>query len=174
MLPWLIPDVAAAAIWNLMFRGYPQGLLNLFLSEILGLHQFKNFGWLAQTDTSLFSVMLVQIWKSFGFFTIAILGGMQSISKDLYDAARVDGVNWFQKFKYVTIPGITPILVILMLLNSIWTFKSFGLVYVLTRGGPANSSMVLGMYAWLTAFFLRGVQSRSRDGCFNITHDNGD
>jgi len=152
LLPWIVPTVTAATVWGLIFDAR-YGFLNYVLSQVLNIERFRNFGWLIDTRTSLFSAILVQIWKSFPFFTLAFLSGLQSIPEDLYDAAGLDGASYLSKLRYITLPSMKSIFFILLLLNVLWTFKAFTIVYVLTKGGPYHSSEVVGVYAWLTSFF---------------------
>ena len=152
LLPWIVPTVTAATIWGLIFDAR-YGFLNYLLSQVLNIGRFRNFGWLIDTRTSLFSAILVQIWKSFPFFTLAFLSGLQSIPEDLYEAAGLDGASYLSKLRYITLPSMKSIFFILLLLNVLWTFKAFTIVYVLTKGGPYHSSEVVGVYAWLTSFF---------------------
>jgi len=152
LLPWIVPTVTAATIWGLIFDAR-YGFLNYLLSQVLNIGRFRNFGWLIDTRTSLFSAILVQIWKSFPFFTLAFLSGLQSIPEDLYDAAGLDGASYLSKLRYITLPSMKSIFFILLLLNVLWTFKAFTIIYILTKGGPYHSSEVVGVYAWLTSFF---------------------
>ncbi len=151
LLPWIVPTVTAATVWGLIFDAR-YGFLNYLLSQVLNIERFRNFGWLIDTRTSLFSAILVQIWKSFPFFTLAFLSGLQSIPEDLYDAAGLDGASYLSKLRYITLPSMKSIFFILLLLNVLWTFKAFTIIYVLTKGGPYHSSEVVGVYAWLTSF----------------------
>lgn len=152
LLPWIVPSAAAATIWGLILDAR-YGFLNYLLSQILNIKAFENFGWLIDTKTSLLSVILVQIWKGFPFFTLAFLAGLQSISEELYEAADMDGASYLKKMLHITLPGLKPIFFILVLLNILWTFKAFNIVWVLTKGGPYHSSEVIGIYAWLTSFW---------------------
>ena len=152
LLPWIVPTVTAATVWGLIFDAR-YGFLNYLLSQVLNIERFRNFGWLIDTRTSLFSAILVQIWKSFPFFTLAFLSGLQSIPEDLYDAAGLDGASYLSKLRYITLPSMKSIFFILLLLNVLWTFKAFTIIYILTKGGPYHSSEVVGVYAWLTSFF---------------------
>ena len=152
LLPWIVPTVTAATVWGLIFDAR-YGFLNYLLSQVLNIERFRNFGWLIDTRTSLFSVILVQIWKLFPYFTLAFLSGLQSIPEDLYEAAELDGASYLNKLRFITLPNMKPIFYVLLILNVMWTFKGFTIVYVLTKGGPYHSSEVIGVYAWLTSFF---------------------
>ena len=98
---------------------------------------------LAQPRLALMSVIGVNIWRGFPFFCILLLAALQSIPEELYDAAKVDGASSVQLFRHVTLPGIQKIAMIAVLLSTIWTFNDFVIVFLLTRGGPGYSSMIL-------------------------------
>ena len=121
LLPWIVPTVTAATVWGLIFDAR-YGFLNYLLSQVLNIGRFRNFGWLIDTRTSLFSAILVQIWKSFPFFTLAFLSGLQSIPEDLYDAAGLDGASYLSKLRYITLPSMKSIFFILLLLSLLSIF----------------------------------------------------
>lgn len=152
LLPWITPMVTAATIWGLIFSDR-YGFLNHLLGNVLGIEYFVNFGWLIDRRYSLLSAILVQIWKAFPFYTLAYLAALQSIPRDFYEAAELEGARWFAKLRYVTLPGIRTTFQILVLLNVLWTFKAFTVVYIMTKGGPYHSSEVVGVYAWSMSFF---------------------
>ena len=98
------------------------------------------------------SVIGVNVWRGFPFFGISFLAGMKAIPGELYEAAAVDGATVVQRFRYVTLPGIRNILMIVMLLSTIWTFNDFAIVYILTKGGPGGATMVLPVLTYEIAF----------------------
>ena len=151
LIPWIVPGTAAAVTWGLIYHDR-YGYLNHLLVNVLSLDAFRNFAWLGSMETSLWAVMVVQIWKVYPFFCFAYVAALQTIPAELHEAARVDGANYGQRFLHVVLPGIRRIFLTLVLLNSIWTFKAFGLLYVMTRGGPYHSSEIIGIYSWLTTF----------------------
>jgi len=154
LLPWVIPKVAASIIWKWIYDDQ-YGILNYFLCS-LGFHNFFDYGWLINSTTSLLAVMIVVIWQSYPFVAIALLAGLQTIPKTLYEAADVDGASSWQKFRQISLPMLKYLITILLILSTIWNFKLFTQVYILTEGGPANSTMILGIYTWRMAFgFLR-------------------
>ena len=150
LLPWVIPKVAASILWKWIYDDQ-YGILNYFLCG-LGFQGFSGYGWLINSATSLLAVMVVVIWQSFPFVAIALLAGLQTIPKTLYEAADVDGASSWQKFRYISLPMLKHLITILLILSTIWDFKVFDQMYVLTRGGPANSTMILGIYTWMMAF----------------------
>lgn len=153
LLPWIIPGVVAATVWGLIYNGR-YGALNYFLVHYMKLNSFQYFQWVGDPAITLFSIIIIQIWKATPFFALAFLSALQSVPQELYEAAQIDGASRLQKFRFITMPSIKNILFILVLLNTIWTFKAFQLVYVMSGGGPFHSSEIIGVYTWLTAFFF--------------------
>lgn len=147
-IPYVLPSVITASIWR-----------NL-LSPTIGIGpQLKLMGlggwdqaFLGKSSTSLYAIAFVDNWHFWGFLMVMILAAMQSIGRDVYDAARIDGANRWQEFVHVTIPGIRPTLVFLLLMTAIWSFLVFDYVWILTQGGPAGSSEVLGTWLYKNAF----------------------
>ncbi|WP_227378694.1 carbohydrate ABC transporter permease [Haladaptatus halobius] len=148
LLPWTIPFIAVALNWTLLFN-YELGMFN-------GLFKVLGFGngveWLGRSRYALFSVMLAYVWRNFPFFMITFLAAMKGIPQDLYEAARVDGSTRLDLFRHITLPFLQPIGVVTTLLMSLWTLNHFTLVFVMTSGGPGNSSMVLPVYIYRQAF----------------------
>ncbi len=126
------------------------GVLNWAL---LGLHIVKvPINWLGDPILAKMATIVVNIWRGTPFFGIAFLAGLQSISEELLDAARVDGASAWQSFWYVTMPLLKPVLVVVTLFSVVQTLADFQIVYVLTRGGPVNSTHLFGTLAFQTAF----------------------
>jgi multiple sugar transport system permease protein len=94
----------------------------------------------------------VNIWRGFPFFGISFLAGMKAIPPELYEAASVDGATVLQRFVHVTLPGLKNIIIIVVLLSTIWTFNDFGIVYILTKGGPGGATQVLPVLTYEIAF----------------------
>ena len=107
--------------------------------------------WLGDPTLALASVTFVNIWRGTPFYAISFLAGLQTISPDLYEAAAIDGASGWQRFWYVTLPGIMPITIVVLVFSIIVTFSDFQIVYVLTRGGPANSTHLFATYAYQVA-----------------------
>jgi arabinogalactan oligomer/maltooligosaccharide transport system permease protein len=98
------------------------------------------------------AVIIANTWLAIPFNTVAILGGLQSIPADLYEAAEVDGANARQKFRNVTLPLLRPVLTTITLLGVIWTFNSFNLIFLITEGGPFRATEILATWAWRLGF----------------------
>ena len=109
-------------------------------------------GFLSNTTIAIYSVTGVLVWRHYPFSFLVFLAALQGINENLYEAAEVDGANTIQKFIYITLPGIRPAMVIVVLLQFIWFFNHFGITYIMTRGGPARDTELLGTYAYESAF----------------------
>src|SRR5437667_175845 len=112
----------------------------------------QGVGWLSEPKTAMASVIAVNVWRGFPFFGISFLAGMKAIPVELYEAAAVDGAGPLQRFRHVTLAGLRNILIIVMLLSTIWTFNDFQIVYILTKGGPGGTTMVLPVFTYEIAF----------------------
>ena len=147
-IPYVLPSVINSNIWKNLLS--PRMGLGAQLAErgIPGL----DIAFLGRPDTALVTIAFVDNWHFWGFLMVLFLTAMQGISKDLYDAAKIDGANRVNEFLHVTIPGILPTLAFMMMLVAIWSFLVFDYVWILTQGGPANSSEVLGSYLYKQAF----------------------
>lgn len=141
-MPWTVPAFVAGLIWRWMYDDQ-NGLFNWALMN-LGLI-IAPISWLGQTTTAMPAVMSVVIWKGFPFFAIAYLAGMQAIPSEQYEAAEVDGANAFQRWLYVTLPGLRHVMLVTCMLSLIWTANTFDIVFIMTRGGPSNATEVFPM-----------------------------
>lgn len=149
LLPYAMPALTAVLIFS-WFYNDQFGVLNYVLMQVGLISQ--PMAWLGMSSTALPAVIAVNVWKGFPFFVMTLLAGLQGISSDLYEAADMDGANAFHRFWHITIPGVMPVLMITTLLSTIWTFNDFMIIYVLTKGGPAFSTMVLSVLTYETAF----------------------
>jgi ABC-type sugar transport system permease subunit len=150
LIPWVAPTVVSALNFLWIYDG-SLGVLNYLLVKVFRILP-QGVGWLSEPGTAMASVIAVNVWRGFPFFGISFLAGMKAIPGELYEAAAVDGANTLQRFLYVTLPGVKNILIIVVLLSTIWTFNDFGIVYILTKGGPGGATMVLPVLTYETAF----------------------
>jgi multiple sugar transport system permease protein len=150
ILPWMFAPTVAGMIWVLMLS--PFGVVNGFLTTIGILDPNQTVNWLGSPRTSLLSVTAMNIWRAFPFFMVMLLAGLQAIPADVYEAADIDGTTPLQKFWFITIPGLRGVILTIVLLDGIWTFRAFDPVYVMTGGGPVNSSQVLATSIYFNAF----------------------
>ncbi|MHB1653858.1 MAG: carbohydrate ABC transporter permease [Desulfitobacteriaceae bacterium] len=148
-LPWVLPEVIVGSIWRWMLNG-DKGILNSILVDKL--HLLSNYvQWLDESH-ALFSAAAVYIWRTYPFVTIMISAGLQSIPQELYESAEIDGANKWQTFLYITIPQLRFVLTISTLITTLWTINGFGILNVLTGGGPLNASTTLPILIYETAF----------------------
>jgi ABC-type sugar transport system permease subunit len=150
LIPWVAPTVVSALNFLWIFD-YSLGVLNYLLVNVFGVLN-RGVGWLSEPNTAMSSVIGVNVWRGFPFFGISFLAGMKAIPGELYEAAAVDGATVAQRFRYVTIPGIRNIMMIVILLSTIWTFNDFAIIYILTKGGPGGATMVLPVLTYEIAF----------------------
>ncbi|MFB3817212.1 MAG: carbohydrate ABC transporter permease [Candidatus Methylomirabilales bacterium] len=150
ILPWLFAPTVAGMIWVLMLS--PFGVLNGFLAMLGLLDGTQTINWLANPSTALLSVTAMNIWRAYPFFMVMLLAGLQAIPQDVYEAADIDGTTQGQKFWYITLPALRGIILTIVLLDFIWTFRAFDPVYVMTGGGPVNASQVLPTDIYFSAF----------------------
>lgn len=147
--PGVLPMVAVGMIWAWMYN--PQfGVINSFLKTI-GLENLAR-GWLSDFDTALPAVFLTQVWGGIGFPMVLYLAALQSIPAEQYEAARIDGANGIQLFRWVTLPWLSEAHVIVLSLAVINSFKTFDLIYTMTYGGPGRVTQVLGTWMYFNAF----------------------
>lgn len=132
-LPWIIPTVVGVLIWYWLLNE-TNGVINVLLDE--------HIPWLSDKYFALFSVILVNVWRGFPFFGINLLAGMQSISPELYEAAKVDGANALDRFRFITIPGLKYVILVTTALSTIWTINDFQVVFLLTKGGPGTATQI--------------------------------
>jgi multiple sugar transport system permease protein len=145
LLPWIIPTALSTLAWLWIFDS-TYGIISWALKN-MGLIQ-RNIPFLGDPTLAMGAIISVNIWRGTPFFAISLLAGLQTISQDLYEAAAIDGATAWQRFCHVTLPLIMPVLTIVTLFSIIWTFADFQLVYVLTRGGPTNSTHLLATLAY--------------------------
>lgn len=149
LIPWVIPMIAAALTWKWIYAT-DFGVLNYILKKMGFIS--GNIDWLGDPSLSLLSVMAVTIWKNIPFVAVVLLAGLQSIDKQMYEAASISGANMLQRFWYITLPNLKKVSLVILILTTIWTFNQFDLIYLMTKGGPANSSQIVPVYSYLNAF----------------------
>lgn len=154
MLPWATSLVISAAIWKWLLHP-TQGPLNRTL-ELLGVVQVgQEPAWLAQPSLALPTVIAVGIWVSIPFTSVVLLAGLQAIPDDLHEAAALDGAAGWQRLRHVTLPLVRPVFLVAVLLNVIYVFNSFPIIWTLTEGGPTNQTHILVTYLYRQAILQR-------------------
>ncbi len=147
LLPWIVPVVLTGQAWKWMFDPNLSAL-NWILRN-LGLVADRGIPWLVEANWALVSVMLVNTWRGIPFFAINFLAGLQTVPQELYEAAAIDGAGPMRKFFWVTLPLVMPVVIVVMLISTIGTISDFGIVWVLTSGGPAHATEVLGTWSYV-------------------------
>lgn len=145
LLPWIVPEVVTALTWRGIFDPL-FGTLNPLLQG-LGIIS-RSVGWLSEPGLAMPSVIAVNIWKGIPFFTLLLLAGLKAIDKELYEAAEVDGANARQRFFAITLPSLRYVLAVTVLLSTISTFNAFGIIYLMTGGGPGGETRVYSILAY--------------------------
>ncbi len=148
LIPWAIPTVVASQMWRFIFNDQ-YGLSNYML---FGSDTSHYMAWLASPFTAFSALVVADVWKTSSFAALILLAGLQSIPEELYEASRIDGANSWQRFRRITLPLLRPAMLLAILFRSIDAFKVFDLVFVMTQGGPANSTNVLQFYGYKRLF----------------------
>ena len=143
LIPWAIPTVVSAKIWEWMYNS-DFGILN----HLLGL----NINWLGSAFWAMNAAIFMEVWKTTPFVALLLMAGLQTIDGDLYKSARVDGASGWYIFRRITIPLLTPVILIVLIFRTLDAFRVFDAIYVLTGGGPANTTETLSIYAYKVLF----------------------
>lgn len=146
--PYIIAPVVIGLIWGWMY----QPATGLFTSVLSGLGVEKTPGWLSDPRLATWCIIAAAIWRQVGYIMTLYLTGLQGVDPSLIDASQVDGCNFWQTFRNVIFPLLSPVTVVVVVISIIDSLRSFDLVFVMTRGGPANSSSVLANMMYIEAF----------------------
>ncbi len=149
ILPWVCPGVIAAIVWRVIADPY-LGPINAAPSWIGLPHGFV--AWLAQPDTALAMVIVAGIWKGTGFSTVMYLAALQGVPAETLEAATIDGAGAWARLRHVVLPQTMPVIRINLLLTTVWTFNYFDLIYIMTKGGPGDSTQIFPTYIYKLAF----------------------
>lgn len=145
LLPWIVPEVVTALAWRSIFDPIFGGLNPILLG--LGLID-RPRGWLSEPGLAMPSVIAVNIWKGIPFYTLLLLAGLKAIDREQYEAAEVDGADAVKRFRHITLPGLKYVIIVTVLLSTIATFNTFGLVYLMTGGGPGGATRLYSILAY--------------------------
>ncbi len=147
LLPFIIPTVLSTFAWKWMFDP-TFSVINYVLLHLHLITVADRINWLGEPVLAMVSVIIVNVWRGVPFFAISLLAGLQTISPELHEAAAIDGARAWARFRHVTWPLLLPVTMVIMLFSVIQTFADFQLVYVLTGGGPANTTQLFATYAY--------------------------
>ncbi|QIA54808.1 sugar ABC transporter permease (plasmid) [Pantoea agglomerans] len=153
ILPWALPTIVNAMMWRLNFNP-DYGSINALLSQLGIIDGYRS--WLGSPEAALNAVMFADIWKNYPLVTLLVLAALQSIPEDLFEAARLDGASAWRRFRAITFPAIVAPLGVALVLRTIDAFKIFDIIYVMTRGGPVDSTKTLSFFVYQESFsYLR-------------------
>jgi multiple sugar transport system permease protein len=149
LIPWVVPGIVAATTWAWMFHT-EFGIINYMLtgSGVLS----KPMGWLTNRDTVLPVLIAINVWKLFPFVAVMVLAGLQSIPNELYEAAQIDGAGFWDEVRHIMLPGVRPVITAVTLLLVIWALNAITIIYAITRGGPANRTLITPIQIFRLAF----------------------
>ena len=145
LLPWAMPGFVAFLTWRLLFLPIGGGI-DLIIQHLPGYS--GPVDWLGQRSTAMPAVIIASIWRGFPFWTISFLAALQNVPQEQYEAAKVDGADRWQRFRYITFPSIRHVIIVVTLLSSIWTANGFENIWIMTQGGPSDATVVLPVLAY--------------------------
>ncbi|AUX79358.1 ABC transporter permease protein (plasmid) [Sinorhizobium fredii] len=156
ILPWALPTVVNAMLWRLIYN--PEyGALNAALTQLGILDSYQS--WLGQPDSAIWAIIVADVWKNFSLVALISLAALQAVPRDIQAAALIDGAGVIRRFRYVTLPYLAGPLMVAVVLRTIEAFKVFDIVWVLTRGGPANATRTLSLLVYQEAFAFQRAGS---------------
>jgi arabinogalactan oligomer/maltooligosaccharide transport system permease protein len=161
ILPWAVPAFVSAFAWRFMFN-QKFGLFN----GVLGIFGLDPVAWFDHQATSLLTAILTNIWLGVPFMMVTLLGGMQTIPGELYEAATIDGASAWQRFTNITLPGLRSVSMTVILLGTIWTFNMFPVIFLVTGGQPAGQTEILVTGAYRAAFL--GIRNYSLASTYGV------
>ena len=149
ILPWALPTVVNGVLWAWIFdTNY--GALNGLLKQLHIIDTYKS--WLGTSFSAMNSVIFADVWKNFPMMALILLAALQTINQGYYEAAKIDGANVFQRFFNITLPMLKPAILVALVIRTMEAFKVFDIIYIMTKGGPANGTQVISYYAYVTSF----------------------
>ncbi len=161
IVPWAVPEIVAVLIFVWMYDAQ-YGVFNWFLVS-LGIIQ-EPVGWLVQARLALPAVIMTTVWKQFPLALLILLAGLQTIPYDQYEAAMVDGANSWQRFRFITWPGLRSVNIVLILILILYSFRRVTIIYAMTAGGPARATETLSIMTYTTAFHYQKIGYASTVG----------
>jgi multiple sugar transport system permease protein len=149
LIPWAIPTVISALMWKFIYNDQ-FGVLNDILMKVGLINSYK--AWLGSPSSAMSAAIFADVWKTAPFMALLLLAGLQNISQDLYEAAKVDGAGSIRQFFRITLPLLKPTILVALIFRTLDAFRVFDLIFVMTGGGPGNSTETLSIYAYKTLF----------------------
>ncbi|MFB5677141.1 carbohydrate ABC transporter permease [Paenibacillus terreus] len=149
LIPWALSNVVNSLMWQWMYSG-DYGIFNEMLLKLGFINEYKM--WLVDEHTAMPAILFADIWKSVPYVALLMLAAMQSIPKELHEASKVDGGGSLTAFFHIILPHIKPVIMVLLVIETMWTLRVFDLIWLLTKGGPQDSTMTLNVFAYEQAF----------------------
>ncbi len=159
ILPWAVPTIVNAMMWRLIFHP-DYGSLNALLMQLGLIEHYRS--WLGDPDLAMNMIILADVWKNYPLIAFVALAALQTIPNDLYEAAKIEGAGVWYRFKAIILPGIIGPLLVVIILRTIEAFRVFDIIYIMTRGGPADSTKTLSFLVYQEYFaYLRSGSGAS-------------
>jgi multiple sugar transport system permease protein/N,N'-diacetylchitobiose transport system permease protein len=149
ILPWALPTIVNALMWRWIDNA-EYGSLNAFLTQTGIIHEYQP--WLSNSDTAMWMIILADVWKLTPLCAILLLAGLQSVNHEVVEVAQVDGAGPLSLFRHIILPLIMPVVLVVLVLRTMEAFKVFDIIWIMTHGGPANSTQTIAIYAYQTAY----------------------
>ena len=149
LIPWTVPSIVSANSWRWIFQG-DFGVINGMLKA----WGFSPYPWIGNANTAMGAILVAATWAGYPFVMMMLLSAMQGLPRDYFEAAMVDGANAFQRFWHIIIPGIKPVLLIVLALETINAINAFDMIFTMTGGGPGNATEILGLFIYRLGFGL--------------------
>src|SRR6478672_393388 len=149
ILPWALPTIVNALMWRWIDNA-EYGSLNALLMQTGVIHEYQP--WLSNNATAMWMVIIADVWKMTPLCALLLLAGLQSIDREVVESARVDGAGAWSLLRYMVLPLITPVILIVLVLRTMEAFKVFDVIWIMTHGGPANTTQSIAIYAYQTAY----------------------
>jgi len=149
ILPWALPTIVNALMWRWIDNA-EYGSLNALLTQTGIIHDYQP--WLSNSDTAMWMVIIADVWKLTPLCAILLLAALQSVDREVVEVAQVDGAGPLRLFRHIILPLITPVILIVLVLRTMEAFKVFDIIWIMTHGGPANSTQSIAIYAYQTAY----------------------
>lgn len=149
ILPWALPTVVNGVLWTWIYDPN-YGALNALLKSLGIISQYRN--WLCTAFSAMNAVIVADVWKNTSFIAMVLLAAMQNIPKDYYEAAIIDGAGRLKNVFYITLPLLRPAILVAVVIRTMEAFKVFDIIYIMTKGGPANGTQVISYYTYINSF----------------------
>ena len=149
ILPWALPTIVNALMWRWIDNA-EYGSLNALLTQTGIIHEYQP--WLSNSDTAMWMIILADVWKLTPLCAILLLAGLQGVDREVVEVAQVDGAGPVRLFRHIILPLILPVVLVVLVLRPMEAFKVFDIIWIMTRGGPANSTQTIAIYAYQTAY----------------------